>query len=111
MVEISGEYDEENYANKVSIVISIVTFDSHILAFEFIFAINICDRLAFFLSSFLDRWLKFYRHIWVTDSIQYRKSNGFVTYFFQNVAGLEQTYISIWLSQHNNRFFAGAKLR
>ena len=55
MVDISGEYDEENYANKVSIVISIVTFDSHILAFEFILAINICDRLAFFLSSFIDR--------------------------------------------------------
>ena len=55
MVEISGEYDEENYANKVSIVISIVTFDSHILAFEFIFAIDICDSLVLLLSSFLDR--------------------------------------------------------
>ena len=51
----AGEYNEENYANKVSIVISIVTFDSDILAFEFIFAIDIWDRLAFFLSSFLDR--------------------------------------------------------
>ena len=65
----AGEYNEENYANKVSIVISIVTFDCDILAFEFIFAIDIWDRLAFLLSSFLDRWLKFYRLIWVTDSI------------------------------------------
>ena len=65
----TGEYNEENYANKVSIVISIVTFDSDILAFEFVFAIDIWDRLAFFLSSIRDRWLKFYRHIWVTDSI------------------------------------------
>ena len=51
----AGEYNEENYANKVSIVISIVTVDSDILAFEFVFAIDIWDRLAFFLSSFLDR--------------------------------------------------------
>ena len=51
----AGEYNEENYANKSSIVISIVTFDSDILAFEFVFAIHIWDRLAFFLSSFLDR--------------------------------------------------------
>ena len=49
------EYNEENYANKVAIVISIVTFDSDILAFEFVFAIDIWDRLAFFLSSFLGR--------------------------------------------------------
>ena len=42
----SGQYDEENYGNKVSIVISIVTFDSTCTRIHF--AIDIFDRLAFF---------------------------------------------------------------
>ena len=52
MVEISGQYDGQNYGNKISIVIAIVTFDSHNSCIR---AIDIFDRLAFFLSSFLDR--------------------------------------------------------
>ena len=55
MVEISCQYDGENYGNKVSIVISMVTFDNYIIVFELIVAIDVFDRLAFFLSSFLDR--------------------------------------------------------
>ena len=54
MVEILGQHDAQNYGNKVSIVISIVTFDSHILACKFFVAIDICDTHVF-LSSFLDR--------------------------------------------------------
>ena len=49
MVEISCQYGRGNYENKVCIVIFIVTFDCHIFAFEFIVAIDIFDRLAFFI--------------------------------------------------------------
>ena len=58
MVEKLGKYDEQNFGNKVSIVISIVTFDSHILAVEFIVAIDIFDRLKLF----------FYRQFWTNNS-------------------------------------------
>ena len=107
----AGEYNEENYANKVSIAISIVSFDSDILAFEFVFAIDIWDRLAFFsivisgqIIEILPSYLSDRQHL-------IQKTQSFVTYFLQNVAGLEQRYIISWLSQHNKRFFSGTKLR
>ena len=78
----AGEYNEENYANKVSIVISIVTFDSDILALEFIFAIDIWDRLAFFLSSFLDRYGNWNSTVIFGWQTTFNTENPIVCYIF-----------------------------
>ena len=74
------------------------------------------------LSTFLTDLRFFNGHSWKIIEIissylsdrqhlKTQKYNRLVTYFLQNLAGLQQIYISMWSSQHNHRFFAGMKLR